>query len=46
MTMLAEHSEVYACLRREVLETLGSDGKVGPDNLRDMKYLQAVLNGK
>ena len=44
--MLSEHPEVYARLRREVLEVLGSDRKVGPDNLRDMKYLRAVLNGK
>jgi len=44
--MLAQHPEVYARLRREVLDTLGSNGKVGPDNLRDMTYLRAVLNGK
>ena len=46
ITMLAEHPEVYARLCREVLDTLGSNGKVGPDNLRDMKYLRAVLNGE
>lgn len=39
--MLAEHPEVYTRLLREFLDTLG----VGPDDLRDMKYLQAVLNG-
>ena len=44
--MFAEHPEVYARLRREVLDTLGSDGKVDPDSLRGMKYLRAVLNGK
>lgn len=44
--MFAEHPEVYARVRREVLDNLGSDGKVSPDNLRDMKYLRAVLNGK
>jgi len=44
--MLAEHPEVYARLRREVLDTLGSNRKVGPDNLRSMTYLRAVLNGK
>ena len=43
--MLAEHPEIYARLRREVLGTLGPNGKVDPDNLRDMKYLRAVLNG-
>ena len=44
--MLAEHPEAYARLRREVLNTLGPNGKVDPDGLRDMKYLRAVLNGK
>ena len=46
VAMLAEHPEVYARLRREAVDTLGPNGKVGPDNLRDMKYLRAVLNGK
>lgn len=44
--MLAEHPDVLARLRREVLETLGSNGKVSPENLREMKYLRAILNGK
>ena len=44
--MLAEHPEVYARLRREVFDTVGSYGEICPDNLRDMKYLRAVLNGK
>ncbi|KAF9647903.1 cytochrome P450 [Thelephora ganbajun] len=44
VAMLAKHPEIYARLRREVLDTLGPDGKVDPDNLRDMKYLRAVLN--
>ena len=44
--MLADHPGVYARLRREVLDTLGPNGKVGPDNLRDMKYLRAVLDGE
>lgn len=46
MAMLAENPGIYARLRQEVLDALGSDGKVGPDDLRDMKYLRAVLNGK
>ena len=45
MAMLAEHPKVYERLRQEVLDTLGPNGKVGPDELRDMKYLRAVLNG-
>ena len=44
--MLADHPEVYARLRQEVLDTLGPNGKVGPENLKDMKYLRATLNGK
>jgi len=44
--MLADHPEVFARLRNEVLETLGPNGKVNPQNLREMKYLRAVLNGE
>jgi len=44
--MLADHPDVFARLRNEVLEKLGPNGKVGPENLREMKYLRAVLNGK
>ena len=44
--MLAEHPDVFARLRNEVLETLGPNGKVSPKNLREMKYLRAVLNGE
>lgn len=44
--MLAEHPHVLARLREEVLETIGPNGKVSPKDLRKMKYLRAVLNGK
>ena len=44
--MLADHPDVFARLRNEVLETLGPNGKVSPENLREMKYLRAVLNGE
>ena len=44
--MLADHPDVFARLREEVLETLGPNGKVNPENLREMRYLRAVLNGK
>ena len=44
--MLADHPDVLARLRKEVLDTLGPTGKVNPENLREMKYLRAVLNGK
>ena len=46
MTMLADHPDVFARLRSEVLKILGPHGKVNPDNLKQMKYLRAVLNGK
>jgi len=42
--MLADHPDVFARLRNEALETLGPKGKVSPENLREMKYLRAVLN--
>ena len=44
--MLAEHPEVFTRLRDEVLGTLGPNGKVNPENLKEMKYLRAVLNGE
>ena len=46
VAMLADHPAVFARLRSEVLETLGPHGKINPDNLKQMKYLRAVLNGK
>jgi len=46
VTMLAEHPEVLARLRKEVLDTIGPTGKVNPDNLKEMRYLRAVLNGR
>ena len=44
--MLAEHPDVLARLRDEVLKTVGPHGKVSPESLREMKYLRAVLDGK
>lgn len=44
VTMLADHPNVFARLRREVLDTLGPNGKVNRESLREMKYLRAVLN--
>jgi len=46
MAMLAQHPELYARLREEVLDTIGVDGKINPDSVKEMKYLRAVLNGK
>ena len=44
--MLAEHPDVLARLRNEVLETVGPNGKASPESLREMKYLRAVLDGR
>ena len=44
--MLADHPNVLTRLRKEVLDTLGPNGKVDRENLREMKYLRAVLNGE
>lgn len=44
--MLAEHPDILARLRNEVLKTVGPNGKVSPESLREMKYLRAVLDGK
>ena len=46
VTMLTEHPDVLARLRNEVLETVGPNGKIGPESLKEMKYLRAVLDGK
>ena len=44
--MLADHPNVFARLRAEVLQILGPNGKVCPENLRELKYLRAILNGE
>ena len=44
--MLAENPHVFLRLRNEVLDTLGPHGKVSAENVREMKYLRAVLNGE
>jgi len=46
VTMLADNPHVFNRLRDEVLNTLGSHGRVTARNLREMKYLRAVLNGE
>ncbi|KAJ7062902.1 cytochrome P450 monooxygenase pc-3 [Mycena amicta] len=42
--MLAEHPEILAKLRAEILETVGSSRMPTYDDLRHMKYLRAFLN--
>ncbi|KAJ7887589.1 cytochrome P450 [Mycena olivaceomarginata] len=42
--MLAEHPEIAARLRKEILDTVGSSRMITYDDLRSMKYLRAFLN--
>jgi cytochrome P450 len=41
---LAYHPDIYAKLREEVLQTLGTDGKPTYEDLKSMKYMQYCLN--
>ncbi|KAH8802503.1 cytochrome P450 [Xylogone sp. PMI_703] len=41
---LARHPDIYAKLRTEVLNTVGPTAMPTYTNLKDMKYLQAVIN--
>jgi cytochrome P450 len=41
---LSYHPEIYAKLRGEVLNVLGTDGKPTYEDLKSMKYLQYCLN--
>ena len=44
--MLSEHPHVYDRLRQEVMATVGNVNRPTPEDLRNMKYLRAVLNGR
>ena len=43
--MLAEHPEVMKRLREEIMQMVGSSRRPTYDDLRDMKYMRAVING-
>ena len=43
--MLAEHPEFAQRLRQEVIETVGMR-RPTYDDIRDMKFLRAFINGK
>ena len=43
--MLAEHPNVMERLREEILAKVGNERRPSYDDLRDMKYLRAVING-
>ncbi|KAF7343149.1 Cytochrome P450 [Mycena venus] len=42
--MLAEHPDVLAKLRNEIFERLGEKGRPTVEDIKEMKYLRAVLN--
>lgn len=44
--MLAEHPDILRRLREEILTGIGPDRKPTYADLREMKYLRAVLNGE
>ncbi|KAH7930343.1 cytochrome P450 [Leucogyrophana mollusca] len=43
--MLSQHPEVLRRLREEILSKVGSSRRPTYDDLRDMKYMRAVING-
>ena len=43
--MLAENPHVLRKLRSEILRTIGGSRRPTYDDLRDMKYLKAFING-
>jgi len=45
MYMLTQHPEVEARLRQEMLEKVGPNETPTYENMRDMKYMRAFLNG-
>ena len=44
--LLSLHPEVFQRLRGEVLEVVGPTERPTYENIREMKYLRAVLNGR
>lgn len=43
--MLSEHPDVLRRLREEVLEQVGESRRPTFEDMKDMKYLRAVING-
>jgi hypothetical protein len=44
--LLAEHPKVLERLRKEVLETVGETRRPTYDDVKNMKYMRAVINGR
>ena len=43
--MLAEHPDIEVRLREEIYEKVGETGRPTYDQIREMKYMRAFLNG-
>ena len=46
MYMLSENPHVYDRLRQEIIDTVGTESRPTSKDLRNMKYLRAVLDGR
>lgn len=46
MYFLAMYPEIKQRLRAEILEKIGSSRRPTLEDIREMKYLRAVINGK
>jgi len=44
--MLSQHPDVLRRLREEILNKVGSSRRPNYDDMRDMKYMRAVINGE
>jgi hypothetical protein len=44
--MLAEHPAILEKLREEILDKVGPSQRPTFNDIKDMKYLRAVLNGR
>ena len=43
--MLSQHPDVLARLREEIVARVGVSGRPTHDDMREMKYLRAFING-
>ena len=43
--MLSEHPDIEKRLRQEIYEKVGRTGRPSYDQMREMKYMRAFLNG-
>ena len=43
--MLSQHPNILARLREEIITKVGASGRPTHDDIREMKYLKAFING-